>query len=302
MVIIRLGPPYYQLVIDKMSKGIPSQQIFKVDKDISIAEAKTKYAPIFGRFYLVQLSYSKDKSFWQSLRNLIKRDYVRIILFVKTKEDLLTAIAKSEDAKLPIQIYDSYKASRADKELYIKKTLLSYNPDIKITPSNVKLICDRLSGYSSEVNGFIHQLALSPINTTTIQKIIPKRSILTVASFGWLIYDKKISLIEADTFIQQYRFYPMPLIESILKYTEKLLKLYGYYIKGEFTDINYESFVVENKKLITSQYNAKNILLIFERLSMERLYKIYSMLCDVNPYNRFECILVLYKVVRLIGG
>ena len=166
----------------------------------------------------------------------------------------------------------------------------------------MKLICDRLSGYSSEVNGFLHQLALSSINATTIQKIIPKRSILTVASFGWLIYDKKISLIEADAFIQQYKYYPMPLIESLLKYTEKLLKLYGYYIKGEFTDINYESFVVEHKKLITSQYNAKNILLVFERLSMERLYKIYSMLCDVNPYNRFECILILYKVVRFIGG
>jgi soluble P-type ATPase len=302
MFIVRIGPPYYQLVIDSLSNGIPQQQVFNINKDVESVVDRVKYRPIFGKYYLVIASYVKGKSFWQTVKTLEEKEFIKVIVYTHTKEEFMTMISKAEDTKFDIKVYDSYKASKQDRNVYIIRTLKKLNKDIRLTQSGVDLIRQRLYGYTIEVNGFLQQLAFSDMTQKSISKIIPKKSLLTTNSFGWMMYDNKVSLAEADEFIQRYRYYPMPLVESLKKYTEKLLNIYSYYLKGEFTEVNYDEFIVNHKDLISSQFAAKNILVIFGKISIERLYQIYSMLQSADSQNRMECILILYKCVRLIGG
>lgn len=302
MYIIRTGPPYYTLVIDALTKRIPKQQVFTVGKDIDIAKEKVKYAPIFGAYYLVIAEYQKGKAFWQTVKELEVKKYVKVVLLARTKEEFLTVIAKAEDSKFEFKVYDAYKASKEDKNYYIVKTLRSFNKDIVISKTVLNEIRERLQGYNHEINGYLQQLAWVPMTIANVRKIVPKKSMLTVASFGWMLYDRKITIEEADALILRYRYYPTVLGDSLKKYTEKLLTLYHSYIKGDFTELNYDEFITTNKKLVPNPYSAKTYLSIYERLSIDRLYQIDTMLSEIGKSGRLNDILVLYKLVRLIGG
>lgn len=302
MFIIRTGPPYYNLVIDALTQKIPKQQVFTVGTDIDIAKEKVKYAPIFGAYYLIIAEYQKGKAFWQVVKELEDKKYVRLIVLTRTKEDFLTVAAKAEDSKFEFKLYDAYRASKKDKDLYIVKTLKSFNKDIVVPRSVLDEIRERLQGYNHEVNGYLQQLAWIPVTVANVRKVIPKKSMLTVASFGWMLYNKKISIADADALILRYRYYPVVLGDSLKKYTEKLITLYHPYIMGEFTEINYDEFITTHKKLVPSHYSAKTYLSIYERISIDRLYQIDCMLCEIGKSTRVNDILILYKVVRLIGG
>lgn len=302
MFVIRTGPPYYTLVLDALMKSIPKQQVFTVGKDIELAKPKVQYAPIFGAYYLVIAEYQKGKAFWQIVKELENKKFVKLVLLTKTKEEFLTIITKAEDSKFECKNYDAYKASKKDKNLYIVKTLKSFNKDVEIKVSVLDAIRERLQGYNHEINGYLQQLAWLPLNVATVRKVIPKKSMLTVASFGWMLYDRKITVEEADALVLRYRYYPSILGESLKKQTEKLLTLYSFYIKGEFTESNYDSFVANNKKLVPTSYNAKNYLAVFERISLDRMYHIDSLLSDMGKGSRVSDILILYKATRLIGG
>lgn len=300
MYLIRTGPPYYNLIIDALSSKIPKQQVLSVGKEIELAEDTVKYSPIFGAYYLVICEYQKGKVFWQHVKDILSKKYVKLIILTRTKDDYLTIVAKAEKSNIEIKIcYDSYKASVKDRNIYIQRTLLGYNPKIKLNKTIVDTIRERLHGYTSEVNGYLQQLAWLPLTASNIKKIIPKKSMLTPASFGWMLYDKKISIEQADELILRYQHYPIVLFDSLKKYTEKLLDLYPYYIHGSFTDLNVDEFVATSK-LIQSSFVAKNYLDVYERLSIDRLYKIDMMLELSN--NRVADILTLYKTVRLIIG
>ncbi len=302
MFVIRTGPPYYTLVLDALMTKIPKQQVFTVGKDIEIAKDKVKYAPIFGVYYLVVAEYQKGKAFWQIVKELEGKTYVKLVLLTRTKEEFLTVTTKAEDSKFEYKSYDAYKASKKDKNYYIVKTLKGFNKDVVITVPVLNEIRERLQGYNHEINGYLQQLAWLPLNVATVRKTIPKKSMLTVASLGWMMYDRKISIAEADALILRYRYYPSVLGESLKKHTEKLLTLYTFYIKGEFTELNYDEFITANKKLVANPYTAKNYLAVFERLSLDRMYQIDSLLSEIGKGGRINDILILYKAVRLIGG
>lgn len=302
MYIIRTGPPYYTLVLDALMAKIPQQQVFSVGKVIDLAKEKVKYAPIFGAYYLVIAEYQKGKAFWAVVKELENLSHVRLVLLTRTKEEFLTVTTKAEDSKFETKIYDAYNASKKDKNFYIVKTMKSYNPEIQITVPVLDEIRERLQGYNHEINGYLQQLSMLPLNVATVRKTIPKKSMLTVATFGWMLYDLKISIAEADALILRYRYYPVVLCDSLKKHTEKLLVLYRYYLQGEFTELNYDKFIASNKGLVASPYTAKNYLAIFERISIDRMYRIDALLSDVGKVGRVNDILILYKVVRLIGG
>lgn len=301
MIVIRTGPPYYNLIIDALSSKIPKQQVLSVGKDLEIAVDTVKYAPIFGAYYLIIWEYQKGKTYWQTLKDILSKPYVKVIILTRTKDDYLTVIAKSEKSSFEIDIhYDSYKASVKDKNVYIKRVILEHNPKAKLTKTAINTIRERLSGYSVEVNGYLQQLAWLPLTSDNIKKIIPKRSMLTPASFGWMLYDRKISIAEADELILRYQYYPYVLIESLKKYNDKLLKMFPYYLHGDFTEINVDEFV-SSTKLIQNSLVAKSYLEVYERISIERLYQIDSMLSG-DTSSRISNILTLYKIVRLVGG
>lgn len=302
MFIIRTGPPYYNLVIDALMNKIPKQQVFIVGKDIELAKDKVRYAPIFGAYYLVIAEYQKGKVFWQIAKELEGRAYVKLVLLTRTKEEFLTVTTKAEDSKFEYKIYDAYKASKKDRNYYIIKTLKGFNKDVIITTPVLNEIRERLQGYNHEVNGYLQQLAWLPLSVATVRKTIPKKSILTVASFGWMLYDRKLSLEEVDKFLLRYQYYPTILKEPLKKHTDKLLNLYPSYIRGEFTEINFDDFIAANKKLIASQYTAKSYLAVYERISIDRLYQIDSILSEIGQGSRVNDVLLLYKAVRLIGG
>lgn len=301
MYIIRIGMPYYLLIIDALAKGIPSQQVINVGANIELVSEKVKYAPVFGAYYLVITEYQKGQTYWRIVKELANKSYIKLIITVRTKEQFRNLITKAEDGKFDVKIYDSYKASKRDRNMYIVKMLKSYNKDVIISKSVLDAIRERLYGYSFEVNGYLNQLAWSNLTVANVYKIIPKKNILTTASFGWLLYTGEISIVEADRFLLRYKYYPYAISESLKRYTDKLLAVLPFYLKGEFTEYNYEKFCSENKKLIQSQYVAKTYLDIFKVLSIERLYLIDSMLTSIGD-NRINDILILYKVIRLIRG
>jgi len=302
MIIIRTGPPYYLLIIDKLSNDIPKTQILNAGKDIESVLPKVQYAPIFGAYYLVILEYQKGQQFWKELKEIESIDYVKLILTTKTKDDFNTVINKSESSKFDYWVYDSYKASKRDKNIYIIKTIKSYNNSVILSNEIIDVIRKRLNGYSYEINGYLQQLAfVSDLSSKNIMKLIPKKNVLTPASFGWMLYSGDLSIKEADAIIYRYKYYPHVLIESIKKYTDKIIDIIPYYLSGEFTEYNYEKFAANNKKLISSQFIALTYLDIFKIISIERLYKISAMLNNSNG-DRVSDILLLYKVVRLITG
>lgn len=301
MYIIRIGMPYYLLIIDALAKGIPSQQVINVGTNIELVNEKVKYAPVFGAYYLVITEFQKGQTYWRIVKELASKNYIKLVITVRTKEQFSNLITKAEDGKIDFKIYDSYKASKRDRNMYIVKTLRSYNPNVKLSKSALNAIRERLYGYSFEVNGYLQQLAYTNLTVATVQKIIPKKSILTTASFGWLLYSGEISVAEADSFLLRYKYYPYAISESLKRYTAKLLTVLPFYIKGLFTEYNYEKFCAENKKLIQSQYVAKTYLDIFKSLSAERLYLIDGLLNSIGD-NRINDIFILYKVIRLIRG
>lgn len=302
MYNIRTGPPYYNLILMALQKGIPPQQVINVGKDIETASERVKYAPIFGAYYLVIAEFRNNKGYWQIVKELEAKSYIRLVLLTRTKDDFMLVNTKAEKSKIQIKVYDSYKASVKDKNTYIMLMLQKYNPDIKVNKSSLDAIRERLNGYTHEVNGYLQQLAWMPLTAASIRKIIPKKDNLTVASFNWMLYGGKITLAEADEFILRYRYYPQVLGETLKKYTEMLLGLYRLYIKGEFTELNVDEFAAINKKTIPNVYAAKSYLDIFSRMSIDRLYQIDSMLSEMDNYNKVKNVLILYKVVRLVGG
>lgn len=302
MLIIRTGMPYYNLIIDALSKKVPNQQIFNVGTDLFSVKDNLKYAPIFGAYYLVIAKYDKSQAFWKMIREIEQCDYVKLLLMVYTKDQLKTSILKADNMKLTVAVYDSYKASKRDRNMYIVQKLYEYNSDVKVSNANLDLIRTRLYGYSIEVNSFLQQLARSPINRKSILKIIPKKSIISNSSFGWLAYSGDVSLKELDTFILEHKYYPYGASDSLKKYTDNLISLFPYYLSGRFTECNYEKFIKENNKIINNVYTARTYLEIYSRVSIEKLYRISSMLEDVSFNNRTKSILIIYKVIRLIRG
>ena len=302
MIIIRTGPPYYNLIIDALQRKIPSQSVFNAGKDLSSVQEKIKYVPIFGTYYLVITDYVNNRNQWKLLKDMDSKTFVKIVLLTRTSEDFMNACIKCDKSKIVFKVYDSYKASVRDRELYIMQVLRSFNPDVKMSKTALKTIRERLYGYTTEVNIYLQQLAYLPLTEKTIKKIIPKKNKLTLAGFSWMLYAGKVSLIQADDFIMRYKYYPQALAEVMLKYTDNLLDLYKYYINGEFTELTLDTFVTNNKKLIPSIYAGESHLKTFERLSYDRLCQISILLSEVDNLNKTKGVLNLYKSVRLICG
>ena len=222
-------------------------------------------------------------------------------MYVKNKEEMLNMIAKAEAANMKYHLYDSYKASKNDRNIYIVKKLREYNPDIKLNKTLLNTIRERLNGYSLEINGYLQQIALRNLSVAEIRKVIPKKNILNASSVGWLLYSGDVSLKDVDSLIYDYKYYPRALIDSISRYTDKLIKVIPYYVKGEFNSYTYERFIVSHKDIVNTVYAAKTYLEIFSRISVERIYKIDGLLKDTGN-DRLKDVLVLYKCARLIKG
>lgn len=302
MFIIRTGLPYYLLVLNALSKDIPKQQIINVGKNIEVAVDKVRYAPVFGAYYLVITEYQKGQAYWKIIKQLYQKSYIELVITVHTKEQFRNLITKSEDSKFKFKIYDSYSASKRDRNIYIVQMMKSYNPDVVLSNAVLDAIRERLRGYSYEINGYLQQLAWTELTVKNVQKIIPKKDILTTASFGWLLYTGGISVAEADLFIMKYKYYPQALKESLLKYNNKLLAVLPYYTSGEFTEYNYEKFCIDNKKIVPSKFVGQTYLDIFKVMSIEKFYLIDDMLSKIGTESRYNDILLLYKIIRLVRG
>ena len=119
--IVRTGPPYFDVYFKHMIKAIPSQSVIHDTGDnFNVLKNTLKFSPVFGKYYVVVLNYRKDKEFIQFLKwATVEKKYIKVVVYVKTKADYTTMYQKAEVNKIPHKIYDNYKASKRDKNIYI---------------------------------------------------------------------------------------------------------------------------------------------------------------------------------------
>ena len=308
IIIIRTGPPYYNLILDKLEKQTPKQYVFRFDKGVPAEEvaSKVEYSPIFGKYYLILLEYTKGSAFWKMLKNIAVKKYIHTVIFCKSSEDYITAVTLSSQHKLETVHYDSYKASILDKNRYIAMKLTEFNPDIQLTSGVITTIRKRLFGYATEINGFLQQLAwMTPLTQKIIHKVIPKKETLTSTTFGRQLFLGKLELYKFDALVLRYRYYPKALLVSLETYMKRLMKCYLPYIEGKYTEANHTEFLADHGKDygLTSEFIAKEILFIYSRFSYEKLSAINAKLAEAGN-NKSEDILILYTLIRIItlGG
>lgn len=301
MYVVRTGPPYYNLVINKLEQSLPKQQIFTVMDDYEEVKEKMAYVPIFAPYYLVSVYYKHSKEFWKFIYWCAERKYIKTVILCNRRDDYSTVLSLCEQRNIETVQYDSYQASKRDKNRYILHTIYKLNPKAKPTNSSLDLIRTRLAGYSSEVNTFLTKVAFCDFSRKEIMRLIPKKSKLTSSNFGYSVYHKT-SYDTLDSFIEKFRYYPKPLITSLTTYTDKVTSLYKLHLAGEFTGVNYKTFVVNNgeKYGIHSDYAAKSYLDVVEHMSYSKLMLINSMLSEAGE-SRLKNIVTLYKLVRIIG-
>lgn len=300
--IIRTGPPYYETVVEKVRKGIPSQQIFNVDiEELETLKDKLKYIPIFADHYVVSVNYKRKKELTNFLRWANEYEYIKVIVYCSRNDNYSNMIAFCNQNNIDAFLYNSYKATKEEINDYIIKSIRTINPRALLTMNKVNAIRKRLYGYTLEVYGFLQKLAFTAIEQKDIRDIIPKREVLTAGTFGYNCYSDTV-INKLDMMIYKYRFYPMVLVDSLDEYVDKVYKLYPYYVSGEFTDYNYNTFVAEkgNKFNILTDYQAQNYLSILKRTSYPKLILIKTIIDDCSKYNKTKTVLNLYKLVRII--
>lgn len=306
LYITRTGPPYFETVVDNLKKNIPKLSIVYAGDTIdSVISLKTKlsYAPVFGKYYLIILKYMKDKELYKFLKwATVDVKYIKVVMYCKNKIEYQQAINKSEMSKVPYVSYDPYKASKRDKNLYIEVFMAKFG--IILKPADLDLIRRRLAGYSSEINSMLQSIANLPeINRKSIMKTIPKRSDLNPNSFGFLLYSEDYDIDDFLELLRDNQYSVRLLTYSVRVYTEKLLKLYKMYLMGEFTEMNYKTFVINcgEKYGVQTNYHAQIILDIYSRYSYPKLLTIASMIEDVGN-TRLSHIILLEKLILFCRG
>lgn len=301
MYVIRTGPPYYNLLIKKLEQDLPKQQVITVMDNYDEAKEKMTYVPIFAPYYLVSMYYKRGREFWKFVYWCAEQEHIKLVILCNKKDDYTTVLSLCEQHNISTIQYDSYLASKRDKNRYITHMIYQLNPKAHLTQSALDLIRQRLSGYASEVNAYITKVAFSNFSRKEIMKLIPSKSKLTSSNFGFSVYHGA-KLETLDRFIEKFRYYPKPLITSLTSYTDKITELYKLHLAGEFTGINYKKFVLEqgDKLGIRSEYAAKSYLDVIEHMSYSKLLLINSILSETGE-NRLKNIVILYKLVRIIG-
>jgi hypothetical protein len=304
LYIVRTGPPYFDVFLKQLIKAIPSQSvIYDTGDNFNLLQNNLRYSPVFGKYYLIVMNYTKDKELFKFLEwATVTVKYIKVVLYVKSKSDFITAQQRSDMNKIPYKVYDNYKASSRDRDLYITNYLSKY--DIVLKPDVLKAIRGRLHGYSIEVNSLLEKIArLEKITPVTVRKAIPPRSNLNYASFGYILFSEDYTVEDFHKLLFEYKYSPKILYNSVYDYHNKLMKLYKLYLTGVFSEINYKTFVLEkgDKYGINNEYHAQGILDIFSRYSYPKLILISSVLSEVDS-SRLSYITALYKVIKICRG
>lgn len=303
LYITRTGPPYFEIVLKNLRSKIPKISVIQtgdtIDSVLSLRN-KLSYAPVFGKYYLVISNFMKDKEFFKFIKwATVDVKYIKFVLICKNKNEYQQAVNKAEMNRIPCKTYDPYKASKDDKNLYIQNFLADYGISLKLT--ELDLIRQRLKGYTTEVNSLLQAIANLPeINRKSIMKTIPKRSDLNPNSFGFSLYSEEYGLNDFLQLLKENQYSVRLLTYSLKSYTNKLLKLYKYYLSGDFTEMNYKSFVIsEGEKVgVQTDYHAQAILDIYSRYSYPKLLTIACMIDDVGN-SRLSHIVLLEKIIYL---
>lgn len=302
IILIRTGPPYYELIENKVQHNIPKNSILS-NNEMSTSEIieRIKYRSIISANYVVKFNYNKNsrKDFNKLIKKVSELNYVTLLVYTSTKDDY--TLLQTTYRNFNLKLFDSYNASDNFKEFYITYKLKQLNPNIKLSSKMVAVIRKRLKGYT-DINGYLVNLSHENINTDTIYKIIPKYKVLNSRTFSSILFLKRdrISLKSFDELLTNYRYYPKPLVESLTKYFTSLNSLYTDYLSGNISDLNYLTYIETNKINIINSYNAKDILDRFATISPIKMLGIINNIDAMNrEKDNFKIILMLYKFIRI---
>lgn len=303
IIFIRTGPPYYELIENKLEDRLPKNSILS-NSEIPVKDIieRIKYRSIISSIYLIKFKYTEKRDkhdFAKLIKKVYELDYVTLIVYISSKDDYTTL--QTLYNKYNPKLFDSYSASEGIKNIYIEYKLKQYNPNVKVSNAMIAEIRKRLRGYT-DINGFLVNLSHSVININTIRKIIPKYKILNARTFPMVMFLKrnKVSLKSFDELLCNYKYYPKPLVDSTVKYFNMLNVLYTDYLLGRFTEINYLKYVEDIKMSSLNKYNAKDILDRFETISPIKMLAIISKISELeNERDNFKIVLLLYRVIRI---
>lgn len=300
-MLIRTGPPYHELIVRKVCKGVYDEDIITLTPDtIKELRSKLQYKPFFSKYYVVKLFIRKlDKDERKLIEWLIKSEYIRLLVFIKDSTSFINAKAYLNDQEIKFYQFNSYLASKDVRTRYVKAYLASKGCNVQgIAKTSLGLLVSSLRGYTTEVNGLLTMLANKPITPKNIRTVLPKRNKLTVSSFGYRLMCQTLTKEEAYAFILERKYNSKGLVQSVLDYCDKLIKWHELNMKGDFTAMNVRWIAEQGKKFdIPNQYVADKILGTLKVQSYQKVLLIVSMLCGIP--NRYGQLVQLYKVVQI---
>ncbi len=302
-MVIRTGPPYGDLIVDKVCKGVYEDDIVTLTPEsLKMVRSKLQYKPFFSKYYVVKYfvrEVNKDEK--RVLDWLSSSEYVKLLVFCKDLTSFNRIKGFLSDKGVNFYQFNSFLASKEFKSQYVLAYLGEHGyPTKSIAKSSLELLVRSLRGYSSEVNGFLTMLSTGRITPKAIRRVIPRKNRLTISNFGYRLLSGSLSKDEARSFVLERKYSSRSLVLSVREYCLKLEKWHRLNMEGKLTSMNVRWIAEEGKKFdIPSQYVADKVMEVLKLQSYQKVLVIESMLKPES--TRYKQLVQLYKVIQITG-